>query len=533
MAYPCFAAAKSLKKNPAEFAIELAAKIGPSDLIAGAKAVGPYVNFSFKNDAFADAVIKNVTKMTSAYGASKQGEGKSVVIEGAQPNTHKEFHIGHIRNVAYPLAIYNVLKASGYKTTFASYIGDIGAHVAKALWGYKKFAAPDIKKSKTRAKDLSQIYIKATAESEDNEDIKKEIAEVQQKLEARDPEWTALWKETRQWSLDYFADIFAELGLKPDVTYYESEVEGPGKEIVQKMLTDGKAEKSDGAVIINLEDEDLSVCLLLKSDGSSLYSTKDLALAFKKEEDYAADRYIIVVDVRQSFYFQQIFATLKHLGFQKQISHLSYDFVKLPEGTMSSRKGTFIAYTDLRDKMREELEAQTKSRREDWSDKKIKETAEALQRAALTFTMLRQDPESIITIDIKESISFEGFTGPYILYTAARIESIKNKYEGKFSKIKLTPSKLTNDLERQLVRKIASYPDLIARVSQNFKVSEIATWTFELAKLFNEYYHEVRILGGEDQDQDQIQSRLLLAEAVRQNIENAMAMLAIPVLKEM
>lgn len=527
LAFPCFILAKKQKGNPAEIASELAAKIGPTDLIAKAEAVGPYVNFRLNDAAFTQAVLGDVAKLDKDYGQGTSGKGVKVVLEGAQPNTHKEFHIGHIRNAVYPVSVQRVLEASGYDVTFAVYIGDIGAHVAKALWGLQKFHNGEKFSKESRAKKLGEIYTEATSYVENHEEAKKEIADVQQKLEAGEEPWHTLWKETREWSLESFREIFKELKVEPDVWYFESEVEELGKKLVSKMLTDGIAKKSEGAPVVDLSDEDLGVFLILKSDGSSLYATKDLALAFEKDKTYDADRYLYVVDVRQSFYFQQLFATLKRLGFKKQLTHLSYDMVNLPEGTMSSRAGNIVTYEFLRDTMREHLEAETRSRHEDWSDKQVKKTAAVLQHAAMTFMMLRQDPQSIITFDIDEAMSFDGFTGPYILYTIARIERVQEKADNK-GKVKV--AKLNHPLEQQLIRKIAEYPDVVARAASVYNVSVIAAWAFETAKVFSEYYHQVRII---DEDPDQTASRVGLSQAVAHVLTLAMGLLGIEVLKEM
>jgi arginyl-tRNA synthetase len=527
IAFPCFVLAKKQKANPVEIARELAAKIGPTDLIEKTVATGPYVNFVLNDITFTKAVLGEVAEMGEKYGNGTVGEGVKVLIEGAQPNTHKEFHVGHIRNAVYPVAVQRVLKASGYEVVFAAYIGDIGAHVAKALWGLDKFHKDEEFAKEDRAKKLGEIYTEATTYAEEHEEAKEEIAQVQRHLEAQEEPWHSKWQETREWSMDAFREIFKELNVEPDVWYFESEVEEPGKKLVQKMLTDGIATKSQGATVVDLEAEDLSVFLVLKSDGSSLYATKDLPLAFKKDEKYDADRYLYVVDVRQSFYFQQLFATLKRLGFKKQLTHLSYDMVNLPEGTMSSRKGNIVTYAYLRDHMREYLEGETRARHEDWSDKQVVQTAAVLQHAAMTFMMLRQDPQSIITFDIKEAMSFDGFTGPYILYTIARIMRVQEKAS---SKGEINIDLLNHPLEQQLIRRLSEYPDVVARAASSYNVAPVAAWAFETAKLFSEYYHQVQIIGD---DLDGMATRVGMAQAVAHVLTLAMDLLGIDVLKEM
>jgi len=527
-AYPVFKAAKKMSKNPAELATEIAAKIGPSDLIDSVKAVGPYVNFILKMNAFGVKVLEDVGSLKDGYGNQVVGEGKKIVVDYAQPNTHKEFHVGHLRNAIVGQSIINILRANGYNVVGASYIGDAGSHIAKALWGFEKFGEGKEPQKGERLKVLGQIYTKATQYVNENEDAKDEISLVQQKLERKEQPWQNLWDKTRDWSLEEFKEIFNELNIKPDDWYFESEMEAPGKVLVNKLLTDGILKKSDGAVIADLQDEGLGVLVVLKSDGSSLYAAKDLPLALQKDKDHKADRQIFIVDVRQKLYFEQLFSVLKKMGFEKQLIHLTYDMVTLPDGAMSSRAGNIITYHELRDQMSARLIDETKKRHEDWSDKKVNEVARSVAIASIEFMMVRQDPESIITFDMEEAMSFDGFTAPYLLYTVARIESIEKKAK---KKPKANAALLTNEKEAELLRKLSEFPEVVERAGLKFHVSAIAVWVFELAQLFNEYYHDVKIL--DDEDKDRMRARLALIDAVKVAMQNGLKLLNIETLKEM
>lgn len=528
LAFPCFELAKGAKRNPVEIATELAAKIGPSKFIEKIISHGPYVNFYFQHTALLERVVKEVLVAGDRYGFSQSGDGKKVLVEYAQPNTHKEFHVGHIRNAVLGQSVLNILHANGYETIGSAYIGDIGAHVAKALWGYKKFIKDTVIPKEKRAETLGEIYTKATQYVEKHPKAKEEIDAVQRDLESRVEPWHKLWKETREWSLAEFKEIFEELNVSPDVWYYESDVEEKGKEMVKKLLTNGIAKKSEGATIIDLEAENLGAFLILKSDGSSLYATKDLALAFLKQADYEPDRQIFVVDARQSFYFKQLFAALKKIGFNHVLNHVAYEMVTLPEGAMSSRTGNVVRYRELHTAMMTFIKEETRKRHEDWSEKQITQTAEVIVRSAITFMMLRQDPTSILTFDSKEAMSVEGFTGPYILYTVARIESIKKKAG---VKSKLQVKFLTSPQEYALARALAEYPEVVQRAGATFQVSLIAAWAFETAKLFAEFYHEVKVI--DEANKPATQARLALIEAVLQALKNALSLLCIDTVKEM
>ncbi len=528
LSFACFMLAKGMGRNPAEIATELAAKIGPSTMIKKISSAGPYVNFTFDDEAFGTHVLDDVLKSKKRYGRGTTGKGKRVLVEYAQPNTHKEFHVGHLRNAIYGQSIVNLVTANGYDTVAAAYIGDIGAHVAKAIWGFKKFYGDETIAKEDRAKVLGDAYTKATQYIDDHPEAKEEISDIQRKLEAEEQPWLGLWKETREWSLDEFRKVFAELGVKPKVWYFESEVEKPGKELVRKMLTDGIAKKSEGATIVDLADENLGAFLILKTDGSSLYATKDLALALQKDRDYAPDRQIFVIDVRQSLYMKQLFSALKRLDFHKELVHVGYEMVTLPDGAMSSRKGNIVRYDELRDAMFTALVDSTKLRHPEWKEKVVNANALTIALAAMKFMMLRQDPGKILVFDMEEAMATDGFTGPYILYTIARINSVHGK-----TKIASFPlaSALTDPQEVQLLRKVSEYPGIVAQAGAEMRPSLVCLYAFELAQMFSRYYAEVHMI---DEEQPSLTAaRLGLADVVSSTLTNAMDLLGISVVKAM
>jgi arginyl-tRNA synthetase len=423
--------------------------------------------------------------------------------------------------------VVNVLEANGYDVVPTCYIGDWGGDVAKAVWGFNTYVGEEEIPVEERSARLQETYTKASQQVKEDEAARKEVSGVLAAIEGKEEPWAGIYKKTRQWSLDEFKSVFAEMKVRPVKWYYESEVDKEARELVHSMLTDGVAKKSEGAVVVEFEDDTLPTFLILKSDGTAVYSTWDLVLAQKKEQDYAPDRQLIITDNRQDLHFRQVFATLKKLGFQKVMHHLSYDIVALPDGAMSSRAGRIVTYKDVRDEWVEELIKQTQERHEDWSEKQVAATAKTLALGALAFMMLRQDANSIIKYDAKEAMSFDGFTAPYLLYTVARIHSLEKKVKTKVPK-QLT---LEHPLEQRLARKLAIYPAVVEKAGKTYNVAQIATWAFELAKMFSEYYHEVRI--AEDEDKLRQASRMALMKAVRQGLTNALTLLGIETLEEM
>jgi len=493
LAYPCFAAAKLAKKSPVEVAKEVAAVLVVHG-IAEARAVGPYINFFFDKKAFATAVLEDVLGRAGEYGDAAKKDVK-IMVEYGQANTHKEVHVGHLRNLSLGLSVSRLLMASGKTVIQVNYPGDIGAHVAKCLWAYKKFHAND-ELPADKGRFLGQMYIEASRRIDEDETLKLEVAEVQRKLEAREPEWQALWEETRRWSMDELTALYAELGCVYDRIYFESEVEGPGKELVQDMLAKGIATKGDrDATIVDLENEGLGAFLVLKGDGASLYATKELALAHLKFQEYPdLAESVHVVDNRQSLYFKQFFATLKRLGFDKPMTHLAYDFVTLADGAMSSRKGNVITYEDFRDEMLARVLEETKARHEDWSAEKQRENAWAIAEGAMKFGMLKQDNDKAIVFDMAAALSFDGFTGPYVQYSHARLSSILAKAAGETVSVCVASQ---DPAEFALLRKVADMPDVLVVAAHTQRPSLMAQYLFELAQEANAFYRDVQVLNAE------------------------------------
>lgn len=528
-AYPCFTLAKGLKKNPADIARELAAKVEPKGWIRKAEAKGPYLNFFLKSETFGQAVLEDIENEGEEYGAVKDGRRHRVMVEYANPNTHKEIHVGHLRNFFVGQTAVNLLRAAGYDVIPASYINDLGTHVAKCVWGLKKFHGDYELKEEDATSFLGKVYTEATKAEEKNPAVKEEISRVFRELEAGKGEAVALWKKTRRWSINDLKNIFKELDLPIKVWYFESELIRPARRIIKDLEKRGLAVKSQGATIVDLSKEGLGVNLLVKSDGTLLYNAKDLPLALRKEEEYHPEKSIYVVDTRQSLAMKQLFATLKRMGFKRELVHLSYDFVTLKEGVMSSRKGNIIRYETFRDAMIDSARRETKKRHPEWKDKKIETIARAIAFAAMRFGMLRQDPDKKIIFDMAEALSFDGYTGPYLLYTYARARSILKK-AGRL-KPKNEAKKLLLPLENQLLVKLAKYPETAAVTAQDFKLDRLAEYLFDLAKTFATFYHDVPVMQAEDKEV--AVARLALVEAVGLVLKNGLLMMGIETIDEM
>lgn len=528
LSFPCFQLAKGMGRNPAEIATELSAKIGPSPLIARIHAVGPYVNFVFNADAFAAATVKDVLVQKGRYGKGTTGKGKKVMVEYANLNTHKDVHIGHVRNFAVGQSSIEILRANGFEVIPVSYINDLGNNVARCIWGMANIY-PDVDPSeKERLHFLNTAYAETVAMLEKDDAKREEVSKIQRDLENMEGPYVALWKKTHKWSMDGLRAVFAEFDLELEKIYLEHEFIEESHAIVKKLLTDGIAKMSEGAAIVDLEEEKLGVNLLRKTDGTLLYNAKDLALALHKESDYHADRSMYVIDVRQALPMRQLAATLKKMGFTREVTHLGYDFVTLPEGAMSSRKGNFIRWDDVRDAMMEKLVSAIKERHTDWKEKQVQKTAKALLFASIKFGMLKQDPEKVIVFSIDDALATEGFTGPYVMYTIARISSILKKAPVKPSK---TFTAVRSPLERELISTLSKYPEAVFQAGLQLKASIVVQYAFELAQTYARYYEAVRVI--DEKDTTATAERLALCTAIRQTLSNALGLLGIAAIEEM
>lgn len=528
VAFPCFTLAAKLKRNPNEIATELAASIGPKGFIGQVKAVGPYVNITYDMNAFGEAVMKEIQELGDEYGTSDVGEDKRIMVEFANLNSHKDVHIGHLRNLFVGQAAVNILKAGGYDVVPVAYINDLGLHVAKSVWCMKTYHEGEEVLDDERIAFLRNVYVEANTKLEEQPAFNAQVSEVFHHLEDGRGDEVALWKETRGWSIEYLKEVYDELGLTLDHWYFESEVVGKTKKILDDLIEKGIVKESEGAWIVDLEDQNLGVNLLIKSDGRLLYNAKDLGLALKKDEDYHPTRSIYVVDERQSHALQQLFATLKLMGFERELQHLSYEFVTLEGGAMAARKGNVIRYEELRDELLEEARRETVSRHEDWSKKKIEKVVRAVAFAALRFSMLKQDTGKKIVFNHKDALSFEGYTGPYLLYTYARIQSLLKKAGRK--KPTFSATTLTAPSEHQLILLTARYPEILFDTAQKLQPAILSQYLFDLAKTFSEFYANVPIL---QQEGDGLTQRLALIRSVAQVLQHGLNVLGIETVDEM
>ncbi len=557
LAFPCFKLAKALRKGPPQIAAELARTLtsglepGAPGIIARAVAAGPYVNLHLDlGQAAAMVLIPLVRADFHAPPAS----GTRVMVEYSQPNTHKAFHVGHLRNLCLGDALVRLLRADGDEVVAANYLGDVGAHIAKCLWWYlDRLGAPEPPPSH-RGEWLGEVYSAASNQLELWEEqakageaaaatallaAKARTTLLLQQLEARDPELLQVWSRTRQWSLDDFAEIYAWLGVHFDRVFYESEVDEPGLQLVDEFLQKGTFIVSEGAVgVVNDEIKHMPFFMLRKRDGTGLYATKDLALARLKFEEYRIDRSIYVVDVRQSDHFRHVFLTLKKMGFDQaeRCQHVPYEMVELPDGPMATRKGNVILFRSLRQQMVDRIRSEyLDAFKDSWSAAEIAATADAVAIGAIKYGMLARDVNQKIVFDMSAWLQLTGNTGPYLQYTHARALSILDKCAevGKTlhpDTSASTTAALVEPSERALVLALDRLPAAVHSAAQQLRPALLCTYLFELAQTFNGFNASCPVKPSEG---DQLQARLLLVTATATALRHALGLLGIPAPRRM
>ncbi len=524
-AFPCFVLAKKFKKSPAEIAKEISKKLEDNPNLEKVEAVGSYVNFFLNRKILAKEILDKVQSEKDRYGSSKAAKEK-IMIEFSQANTHKAFHIGHVRGTSLGESIARICEFLGNKTIRANYQGDSGMHVAKWIWCYQKYH----KKEKLNDDEswIANIYVDAVRRLAENPDYQKEVDEINQKLEEKtDKSLNELWKKTRKYSLDSFENIYKQLNTKFDAYFFESELEKRGKEISQELLNKGIAKISDGAIIIDLEKDNLGVWVLLRKDGTVLYSAKDLALAERKFNKYKIDKSIYVVGSQQMQHFHQLFKTLELMKFRqaKKCFYVPVSEVRFPWGEMSSRTGENILYSGFI----KELVAYAKDeikKRHKLSEKEIEKRAMAIAISALKYSMLKQDQNKNIVFLKEEALAFEGNTGPYLLYSYARAKSILEK--AKFNQNKKYIIKNLNNLEKDLIFQLGKFSQLVFNTYSSLAPNLIANYAFETAQIFNEFYHANQVIGSDNE-----QFRLILVDSFAQVLKNALSLLGIKTLEKM
>jgi arginyl-tRNA synthetase len=523
----------NVPQRSVELAQQVADYIGLPEGFARVEATKGYLNLYFSPGAYTRRVVDTVLAEGKAYGSAAK-RNDQVMVEFSQPNTHKAFHVGHLRSAILGDALARILECAGYDVVRVNYPGDIGLHVMKWLWNYMNFHMGE-RPEKDITRWMGNIYAEANRRMEENPDLEAQVRELYARWDRRDPEVVALWEETRQWSLEGFKEMYDQLDIRFDRYYFPSMAEQPGKQVVDELLAKGIArdERPTGPVIVKIDEllglkqEKYRVLVILRSDSTALYATEDLALAKMKFSDYPnLAKSLYVVDVRQSLHFQQVFKTLELAGYAwaDRCQHIPYELVNLPGNVvMASRDGTVVLLEDLiREAIRRALEV-VEQKNPDLSAEQKMATARVVGIGALKYPILARENTKIVTFDWETALDFNGQAAPYIQYASVRGNSIIRKAGGN-----VPPEADFNyglsQSEVQLVDLISRLPREVQRAAAEYRPLYIATLAYEMARSFSDFYNECPVLQAEEPVRS---GRLRLVAAARQSIANALALLGI------
>ena len=458
--------------------------------------------------------------------------GKTIMVEFSSPNTNKPLHLGHVRNNLLGASVSELLKAAGNDVIKATLVNDRGVHICKSMYAWQKRFNGATPESRGQKGDhlVGDCYVEYAKMEKENPAVLEDVHKMLVDWEKGDPEVRALWSMMNQWVFDGFEQTYKALGISFDKTYYEHDTYLLGKELVQKGLDMGVFVKdSDGSVWCDLTSDGLDRKIVQRSDGTSVYITQDLGTAEKRFEESHLDSHVYVVGNEQDYHFQVLKLILGKLGFDwaKRIYHLSYGMVELPEGKMKSREGTVVDADDLIEKMYQEAKATSEAsgKLADMPEEEKDALYHSIGLGALKYFILKVDPKKTMLFDPKESIDFNGNTGPFIQYTHARIKSILRKAEADGKKAEVSENVILSAKEVRLVKILAAYPAKVGEAADSFSPALIANYCYDLAKEFNQYYHDTQIL--REPDAELLSMRLSLIGEVAVVLEKAMGLLGI------
>ena len=518
---------KILKKNPFEIAQEIVSNLSKDTNIKKVEIIKPgFINFWISDvqliNRLTDVVEKGFT-----YPEYHLGKNKKVMIEFAHPNTHKLFHIGHLRNISTGESMVRILEAVGNKVIRSNYEGDVGLHIAKCLYGIinSKIDIKKIKSLQEKIEFIGKMYSSGTKAYENDEKTKQEIIKINKMIYDRDPKIIPLWTETRQWSLDYFDENYKRFYSYFDRLYFESEFYERGVEIVKEALKKNILEKSQGAIIFNGKKYGLDIRVFINSLGFPTYEGKEPALAEKEFSDFGElDKVIHVVTPEQTSFFKVTFKVeelIDEKKYKNKQYHLIYEWVKLKAGKMSSREGNIIEANWLIDEVKKKISEKFKC---------DPETAEILAIASAKYSFLKNGTQTIIHFDIDESIAVDGNSAPYLIYTYVRCQSVLRKANNYLSHGRGIDNIVLNIEELNVLRLINQFPEVVQQAAIQFSPNLIANYLYELAQKYNYFYQKNKILESEGKTK---RFRLMLTQAVRKVIKEGLYLLGIKTVEKM
>ena len=553
VAFPMFPYSKAAKKSPKDIAEDLYARMGEDHPMGEVILAGPYFNVKLDISALSSSILNEVEEKGDAYGKSEKLKGRKTMVEFSCPNTNKPLHLGHMRNDSIGESVAALIKSQGSEVMKVNLINNRGVHICKSMLAYKTFGNGETPESTGEKGDhfVGRYYVRFAQWEKEAEEEKKnnpdcvnnpdwvdpgeKAQEMLRAWENGDEEVRALWQKMNNWTLEGLAESYKNMGISFDKYYYESETYKFGKDEVLKGLEKGVFQKEeDGSVQVDLASIGLDKKVLLRKDGTSLYMTQDIGTAIRRHEDWPFDSLIYVVASEQKYHFTVLFHCLGLLGYDwaKELHHLSYGMVNLPDGKMKSREGTVVDADDLLQELTALAKAEIESKNREDAVDDVDETSRKIALGALNYYLLQVSPTKDMVFNPKESISFNGNTGPYLQYTGARISSILRKFDEMEEKnVPFDGKLLVGDDEKELLKLVDSFPEVVEKAAMNFDPSVIAGFLYDLAKTYSHYYHDNRILNAETREL--VKARVMLCYMISVVMKNGFALIGVPFLEAM
>ncbi|MBO5480194.1 MAG: arginine--tRNA ligase [Clostridia bacterium] len=519
-AIPCFKFAKLMRKSPVMIAQELKESVATDDVISEVSAVNGYLNFKINKDGFVRSTLEKIFAEGERYGASNEGAGKTVCIDYSSINIAKPFHIGHLSTTVLGGALYRIFNFLGYKAVGINHLGDYGTQFGKLISAYKRWGDKEtVEKGGIRA--LNELYVRFHKEAEDHPEYDDEARAYFKKIEQGDSECQALFKWFKELTLKDVQKIYDMLDIHFDSYAGESFYSDKMQPVVDELIQKGLLTESRGAQVVDLEEYGMPPCIILKSDGSSLYATRDMAAAMYRKKEYDFDKCLYVVAYQQNLHFKQFFKVLELMGkeWAKDLVHVAYGMVSLEEGTMSTRKGNVVFLEDVIQKCIEKAYTIIDEKNPDLKNKQ--DVADKVGVGAVIFGALYNSKIKDIVFSYDKVLTFDGETSVYVQYTCARANSVLQK-GGKVETFEV-PELTAEEIE--LVKALSTFPQTVRAAAEKYEPSFIARFAVDVAQKFNKFYFDCKILSAEDEKTRNF--RLALTNATWQALKNAFTLLGI------
>lgn len=522
-AFPCFRLAKTMRKAPNMIAADICSKIEENKIFSKIEPVAAYINFFTDKSVYAAEVMESIAKMGENYGTSEEGKGKTIVIDYSSPNIAKPFHVGHLRSTVIGSALYKIFEKMGYECVGVNHLGDWGTQFGKLIEAYKLWGSKEEVEEKGIS-ELTRIYVKFHEEAEKDPSLDDRARAWFVKMQDGDEEAITLWKWFYDISIKEFERVYEKLGVKFDHYTGESFYNDKMAAIVDELKEKKLLTESNGAMIVDLEDAKMPPCLIIRTDGGTLYATRDITAAIYRKNTYDFDKCIYVTAIDQNLHFAQWFKVIEKMGYDwsKDLVHVPFGLVSLEDGKLSTRKGKVVLMEDLLDEAVKKTMGIINDKNPNLPDKE--EVAKEVGIGAVIFDDLYNGRIKDIVFSWDRMLNFDGETGPYVQYTHARACSVLKKAGYVKGTAPIDYSVLTDDASVDVCKMLANYSAKIKEAASRYEPSVIARYLVDLSQAFNKFYHDNVIL---TDDENVRNARLAVVDAVRLVIKSGLEILGI------